>query len=398
LSTKAGVGFSKQTESKEAGIEAAKAALSQSGSAKADLVILYSTSKHDPAKLSEGIRSVVGDKARMIGGWSVGIITREHLGYGGYEVGVAIISSDTAKYDLFMQPDLNKNEYAAGEALGNQIRAKDYDENASILMMYDSIKDTKPSLNMATPILEGMGKALGKWPTAAGVGMLGDMQFKLTHQWFDDKIVTQSLMALVFSGQVRMDTTIMHGCKPSGGYHKITKTDGPVVLEIDNRPAVDIVGELLGGSKSWEEYPLFVTLGVNKGGKFDAFKEENYANRLCMGVDKDRKGLIMFEPDLKAGMEVQLMRRSIDFHYMKERIDDLFNGLAGRKPFLALYIDCAGRASAYCNTEREEAEEIQKHVGARVPVLGMYSGVEIAKVGQEMQALDWTGVLCVFSE
>jgi len=31
-------------------------------------------------------------------------------------------------------------------------------------------------------------------------------------------------------------------------------------------------------------------------------------------------------------------------------------------------------------------------------LLGMFSGVEIAKVGQEMQALDWTGVLCVFSE
>jgi hypothetical protein len=31
-----------------------------------------------------------------------------------------------------------------------------------------------------------------------------------------------------------------------------------------------------------------------------------------MGVDKDRGGLIMFEPDLTEGSEVQLMRRSID--------------------------------------------------------------------------------------
>lgn len=397
LSTKAGVGFSKQTESKQAGMEAAKAAMAEAGG-RADLVIVYSTSKHDPKGLAEGIRSVVGKEARMIGGWGVGIITKDQIAYGGYEVGVAVVNSTTAKYDLFIQPNLNKDEAAAGEALGKQIRAKGYGDDASLLLMYDSIKDTKPSLNMATPMLEGMGKALGKWPSAAGVGLLGDMQFNLTSQWFDDRIETQSLMALAFSGSVRMDTVIMHGCKPSGGYHKITKTDGPVVLEIDNRPAVDVVGELLGGSKSWEEYPLFVTLGVNKGGKFDAFKEDNYANRLCMGVDRERKGLIMFEPDLKPGMEVQLMRRSIDFDYMKERVDNLFSKVGDRKPFLAIYIDCAGRASAYCNTDREEAAEIQKWVASRVPTLGLYSGVEIAKVGNDMQALDWTGVLCVFSE
>lgn len=33
-----------------------------------------------------------------------------------------------------------------------------------------------------------------------------------------------------------------------------------------------------------------------------------------------------------------------------------------------------------------------------MPLLGLYSGVEIARVGGQMQALDWTGVLCVFSE
>jgi len=106
----------------------------------------------------------------------------------------------------------------------------------------------------------------------------------------------------------------------------------------------------------------------------------------------------MFEDDLKPGFEIQLMRRSIDFDYIGRRADELLERLAGRTPFFALYIDCAGRASAYCGTEREEAEEVQRVIGSRMPLLGMYAGVEIAKVGPDMQALDWTGVLCVFSE
>jgi len=92
------------------------------------------------------------------------------------------------------------------------------------------------------------------------------------------------------------------------------------------------------------------------------------------------------------------MRRSIDFDYIRERTEDLLKRVRDRQPVFALYIDCAARASAYCGTEREEADEVQRAIGSRMPLLGMYSGVEIAKVGGDMQALDWTGVLCVFSE
>jgi small ligand-binding sensory domain FIST len=92
------------------------------------------------------------------------------------------------------------------------------------------------------------------------------------------------------------------------------------------------------------------------------------------------------------------MRRSLDFAYIRKRAEDILGRIGDRKPFFALYIDCAGRASAYCGTEREEAEEVQKVIGSKMPLLGVYSGVEIAKVGKGMQALDWTGVLCVFSE
>lgn len=402
MSTSAGVGYSNKTSSKEAGIEAAQIALSQMGQGKANVAIIFTTSKHDPAQIKEGVKSVLGPQVKLIGGYAVGIITKDNLSYGGYEVGVGVISSDEVKFDLFAEKGLGAgNELEVGALLGKQIKSKNFGPDAGMILLYDSVRGQSSSLlNMATPLLEGMDKSLGGvWPTTAGAGLLGDMQFQPTKQWFDDEVSTQMAMALIVSGECRTDTIIIHGCKPSGGYHKITKTDGPVVLEIENRPALDVIADLLGAEsdKSWEEYPLFVTLGVNRGDKFGDFKEENYANRLCMAIDKERKGLIMFEPDLKAGDEVQLMRRDINFEYIGKRIDKLLDGIGDRKPFLALYIDCAGRASAYCGTEKEEAAEIQKKIGSKMPLLGMYSGVEVAKVGLQIQALDWTGVLVLFS-
>jgi len=403
MGTKVGISYSENPNSFEAGIEVCKSALEDGNMDACDLAILYSTPKHNSAQLLDGLRSIIGPTPRLIGGYSVGIITKDYLGYDGYQAGVVLLSSETVDIDMYLEKELPNNEFDVGLALGKQIKSKAYKGTPNILIMYDSIKKKSTegvSLNLATPLIKGIEQSIGSWPPAAGVGMLGDIQFNPTYQWFNEQVIQGTAMALILSGAVHMDTTIIHGCKPSSGYHTITKTDHNVVLEIDSKPAVERIGELLGpgADLSWEDYPLFITLGVNKGDKFGEFNEEEYANRLCMAIDKERGGLIMFEPDLQEGSEVQLMRRDISFDYIGRRANDLLSRIGNRKPIFALYIDCVGRASAYSGTEREEAEEVQKTIGAKMPLLGIYSGVEVARVGKDMQALDHTGVLCVFSE
>ena len=107
---------------------------------------------------------------------------------------------------------------------------------------------------------------------------------------------------------------------------------------------------------------------------------------------------MMFEPYMVAGTEFQVMHRSIDLDYMPPRMEKLFNDLsADREPFLALYINCAGRAAGYAGTNFEDALVVQKAVEGKVPLIGIYSGVEIASVNGEPRGLDWTGVFCLFS-
>jgi hypothetical protein len=406
MATKAGVGFSENPKSFDAGMEAAKAAMAEVGTSKCNLAIMYSTSKHNPSHLRDGVRSIIGPKARLIGGYSNGIITKDKLGYDGYQMAVAVLSSDTVKVDMFIEGGLDGDELNVGLALGKRLKSQEYRGTPNILLMYDFVKG-KPMEGMtvknafSTPLLEGIGQSLNTWPPAAGFAMMGDWQFSPTYQWFDDRIEQHTAMALVLSGGVRMDTLIMHGCKPLSDYRTITKVDENVVLEIDGKPALEVIAELFGPEafKNWLDYPFFITLGINKGEKYEEFKEENYANRLVGGVDRERGGLNMFEPDLKVGSEVQLMRRSFtDFEYVREHSEKVLERAEGRNPFFCFYIDCAGRASAYSGTEGEEAEEVQRVIGSKMPLLGVYSGTEIAKVGQDMQACVWTGVLCVFSE
>jgi hypothetical protein len=69
---------------------------------------------------------------------------------------------------------------------------------------------------------------------------------------------------------------------------------------------------------------------------------------------------------------------------------------AGSQALFALYIDCAGRTAAFSKTASEEAAEIQMALNRLgCPLLGFYSGVEIAPFFSKSRGLDWTGLLLV---
>jgi hypothetical protein len=403
MATRAGSGYSENPNSKEAGVEAARAAMAEAGLDSCDLVITFCTEKHDPVQFRDGVRSVVGPGARLIGGYAMGAITKDQLGYLGFQVGVAVLSSDTMQVDMFIEKGLPDNEYNVGRALGEQIASKEYKGEPNILLFYDSVKhplEEGVALNTATPLIQGLSESIRKWPPLAGAGLFGGVSWNRTYQWLDDQMEQGSAMALVLSGGVRMDTIVMHGCKPSGAYHTVTKADDNVVLEIDGRRALDFVSEQLGPNSTVtaDDYPFFITLGINDGDKFGEYKEDEYVNRLTMAVDKERGGLVMFEADLQAGSEIQMMRRSVDHEYVRERSQELLQQLGEREPVFAFYIDCGGRASLVSGIEPEEAISVQEVIGNKMPLFGFYSGVEVAKVKNNIRALDWSGILCVFSE
>jgi hypothetical protein len=192
----------------------------------------------------------------------------------------------------------------------------------------------------------------------------------------------------------------MHGCRPTSDYRTITRADGNRVLELDGRPALDVMAELLGleGEFDWRQYAFFMALGVNKGDPYGEFREEDYAVRLCAGVDRERKALKMYEPDLGEGTKVQLMRRSIDLADVSRRAEGLLAELGDRRPVFAFYVDCGGRAGQYCGHEEEDANAIRQVLRGRVPLLGVYVGAELAPVRGRLQAMGWSGVLTVFTE
>ncbi|GHV48033.1 hypothetical protein FACS1894204_12000 [Synergistales bacterium] len=397
---RASVGYGDDPNTFAAGRAAAAEALSKTlRSEPCDFALLFYTARHNAQILRDAVVSVIGD-VRVVGGGAAGVISDNRFGYAGDQVALACVWLEDAKCEFLSEGGLTESEERTGERLGQKLTELGTSPDSPVMLFYDAIDRTGGDVRIlaATRLLAGIERTMGFLPDITGAGMMGDYICSSTPQWCGGEApVAHHALALAFSGNIRVDSVIMHGCKPATGYYRVTKTDGQIILEIEGRAAVPFIEERLGQAIPPDAWPFFLLLGINRGDKWGVFEEDNYASRLCLAIDSSRGGIVMFEPDIVAGMEIQIMYRSLDHSYMKPAIERVFSSLAGRRPVFAVYIDCAGRAAGYGGIDLEDAVILQETIAGRVPILGMYTGVEIARVQGRPCGLDWTGVFCLFS-
>ena len=365
------------------------------------LAILFYSHHHDAKKIVNIISAALNE-TDIVGGVSPGYMTNDTLEVDQPYVALAILKGDEVDVKTFYADQIKDREFETGLELGEHI--KSFKEEPQGILFYDSLKQSvsegAPSLNMATPLISGISQSgLGNM-NLAGIGVMADPHLQNPASIVcDGDTIRNGASLSIFSGEVQLDTMTLHGCTPESGYHTVTKAEGPVIFEIDNKPAIVFIKEALGDASTLEpkDYPLFLTLGVNHGDLFDDYNPDVYANRLCLAVDEELGALIMFEPDLIAGTKIQIMQRNLDFSYVTTQINAMKERLKDKEIVFALYLDCIGRWSRFCGTEEEEGHYVQEAIGTDIPLFGIYSGVEISKVGSGIQALDWSGVLCLFS-
>lgn len=404
---KAGVGYCNSKDAFSSGRQVAENAIQNGGIGKPCLVLAYCSGMLDHSDFYEGLRSIVGPESPIVGGSAAGIITNRHLSYEGFPSGAAILESDRLRHEVASVGNLDKDERVAGRRLAERL-SNDIDGKL-LLMFYDSVKmppteSTPPIMNASPLLIDGFEEAFASSIPIIGAGVVGDFGFSPTKQFCGYHVGSQTIVATLLGGDIEMDYTIMHGCTPKDGlYHTITHIEGPIIYEVDGKPVVSIIDDIYGNRDWQRQKPVRrLTIGVNLGERFGDFNESEYVNRLITGVMPDGRGIAIFEPDLVNGTEIQFMLRDSDkmMESAKKNSLELVKaaGMAGRQPVLCLYIDCAGRTAGFSDTRTEEASEVcgvlNQH---RIPMLGFYSGVEIAPLLGKSRGLDWTGVLLILS-
>jgi len=410
---KAGIGYSNISFSKEAGRQAvshalAEASLSPNQLTADDLVLAFCCSAVNAHEFYQGVRSCLPAEVPILGGSAIGVITNQVLSYSGHPAAVAVLKLSAVKARLALVEQLFKDPQQSGEQLARQLA--DPSDASLQLLFYDSVKYPAtamqpPVLNPSAPLLRGLEALASGRVQTVGAGLLGDHQFSATWQFAGQQVLQQSAMVLQFSGALQPYVTTMHGCVPQDKtQYTITNIFGQFLYSLNGEPVVPLIDRVYGSSQWRQSSPVKqLSLGVYCGDMQHPQREELFVNRLISGALPDGSGVILFEPDLAAGMQVQLMRRDPDTILASARVNSkkLLNKIKadGRKARFALYFDCGGRAAAYDNNQHEEAAEVQAQCNAfGVPLLGIYCGVEVAPFLGKSRGLDWSGVFVVFAE
>ena len=228
----------------------------------------------------------------------------------------------------------------------------------------------------AEKMLQGLNEVLPYNATVSG-GIAGDDErFERTLVGLNENIASDQMVALAFYGT---NLIVTHGSKGGwdtfGPQRTVTKSEGNILFEIDNRPALDLYKEYLGEKAA--ELPgsgLLFPFTI-----LDTTTSEPIV-RGIQNVNESLNSIVLFG-DVKNGDKIQLMRANFDRLIDGAALSSIESKIGlNSEPDLALLVSCVARKLVLGQCAEDELEEARKHLGASTKICGFYSYSELSPV------------------
>jgi small ligand-binding sensory domain FIST len=389
----AGVGQSQQPSTEHAVREAASQAMAQAGLTRADFSAIFFTADHASRHqdLIKALSSVVGTDC-IVGSSGAGVLTGESEAEGSSAVAVLVVGSDKIIGRPFIFEPLRGNEANLGDSLGDFL-AKAQDENSVMVLLPDTYNGNPQ------PLLRAMAHKGGFRPVI-GAGSSESGGAGATFQLCGDKIASNAVAGMYLSGAFKLHVDITQGCQPITEPMLITKAEGNLIHEIDNRPAIEVFARLLKGPLAEDIRRALMVLFV----ALPADRQENsvapgkYLVRNIIGLDPE-KGILGVAEEVHEGETMIFAMR--DGQRAREDLNQMLQRqvekLAGAKPSFGMYFNCCARGCSLYGIPGMDTAYIRQALG-EFPLIGMFGGYELGPLGQANHLFAYTGVLALVTE
>lgn len=181
------------------------------------------------------------------------------------------------------------------------------------------------------------------------------------------------VIAIGLYGNIQIGVSSCGGWRPFGPERIITRSEGNILYELDNQPALELYKKYLGPkSADLPASSLLFPLGIHVG-------NGSYLVRTVVGLQTENNGMV-FAGDIPKNAKASLMRANSDSIIDGAAIaaEGSINGFKGEGGGLALLISCFGRKSILKHRVEEELEESVNSIGENFCYAGFYSNGEIA--------------------
>jgi small ligand-binding sensory domain FIST len=390
---RAGVGQSQAQATVEAVKEAAGQALAGAGVARADLAMMFFTADHAarPRELTSSLITSVGTDC-VVGCSGAGVLTGEGEIEGGGGVAVLVVAAEEIVGRPFLFEPLRGNEENLGNSFG-EFLAKSDDENSLMILLPDTYNGNPQ------PLLSAMASKAGFHPVV-GAGTTENGAAGETFQLCADKVASNSIAGAYLSGDFDLHIDITQGCQPISAPMTITKAEGNLIYEIDDRPAIEVFAKLLKGplAEDLRRALMILFVGLPSNREENSVAAGKYLVRNIVGLDGE-KGILGVADYVSEGESMIFAMR--DGQRAREDLDQMLrrqiDKLNGRKPGFGMYFNCCARGNSLYGIPGIDSAYIRQALGD-FPLIGMFGGYELAPLGRANHLFAYTGVLALLTE
>ncbi|MFH1838137.1 MAG: FIST N-terminal domain-containing protein [Candidatus Kuenenbacteria bacterium] len=373
-SIKTGVGRSNNVDSQKAGQEACEQAIDQAGG-KPDLIMVFSSVVLDQEKMLQGVNSVA-QGSMVVGCSDSGEITTQGSVRG--HVVVMAMTSDQIKFTVGLGKNVKADSHGAGQEAAKEVIKNALEKPSVFISLLEGLKGN------GAAIVRGFKSVLGEHFPIIGGSAGDDFAFKKTFVYYKDQVLNDTVIGIGLSGKFSWGVGVKHGWEPIGLPMKVTKSEGAVIKELDNKPALSIYQDYFGKraeelikepiAKMAYTYPLGITV-------------EGSSELLIVDVViANEKGEITCAAEVPQGSEIRLMIGDPEkaIQAAKEAAENALIQLKGATPKAIFIFDCMARHKLLGDQINEEIKAVQNILGKEVPLIGFYTYGEQAPLGSEI--------------
>jgi small ligand-binding sensory domain FIST len=388
---RAGVGVSTSHNPRTAAVEACAAAMTQAGIAQATGAIFFATTAHGGA--FPLILRTIGEETKtreVVGCSTTGVIASETEVENGPALSVLVFGGHEIHAKRFFVPSLRGRAREVAAELAAAVKPALGSTNLLCVLADTYNMNADPFLAALEAELPGV--------AIVGGGASEDGSVGETFQFCGDTVSSNSVSAMLLSGDFDLNIGASLACTQIGPMHRVTQVRDNIVITLDDRPAYEVFEEAAGPLvEDLRRALAFVFLGIPIDADASRLDRGRFLVRNIVGASEEH-GVIAVAHYPKVGDKLGLVLRNAERARadLKATLEEM-RDRAARPATFGLYFDCVSRGSGLYNIPGHDAAYIRQYLG-NVPVVGFFTGFEIGPLADATGLLQYSGVLALISE
>ncbi len=388
---RAGTGISVSHNPRTAAIEACAAAMTQAGLAQATGAIFFATTAHGGAYPL--ILRTIGEQTKtreVVGCSSVGVIASESEVETGPALSVLVFGGEEVNAKRLFVPTLRGRGREVALELAAAAKPALGPTNLLCVFADTYNMNAEPFLSALEAELPGV--------VVVGGGASEDGSVGETFQFCGDTVSSDSVSAMLISGDFDLNIGASLACTQIGPMHQVTEVRDNVLISLDGRPAYEVFAEAAGPlADDLRRALAFVFLGIPLDDKPERLERGRFLVRNIVGASEEH-GVIAVAHHPQVGDAVGLVLRNAERarEDLKATLTEM-SDKSTRPAAFGLYFDCVSRGSGLYGMAGHDTAYIQQYLGP-IPLAGFFTGFEIGPLGDTTGLLQYCGVLAMISE